>query len=296
MFGLKYLLATSRTTTRRNVPYSYGLLVDFLLVGAGGAIGAANGGLYYCGGGGAGGMICSGQLYQGGGGAASPPMLLAIGVSLSCGPAAETVSPASYNGAQGSASTITGAYNYTANGGGLGGAFDGYGSAAGAGGSGGGGGSQSMWPGGAGTANQGYAGGNGVAVPDGSGGGGGGAGGVGGVGSGKDVGGTAGLGLLWIDGKVYGYGGRGAHGYQSGTLTNGSYAANRPSNGAPNRGAGSGSSVQDDASGGACNGGAGVVVFAYKTGAMTFTGGTITNIGAKTFHTFTVAGSFTRTS
>ena len=300
MFGLNYLRAIAQTTLRRAVPITIGPCFDFLLVGGGGTIGPANGGTYYTGAGGAGGMICSGQALQGGGGTASPQMTLGIGQELSCGPASETAAPATYAGVQGANSTISGAgYSYTAIGGGIGGAFPGgspaYGPPSSVGGSGGGGGSGGYSAGSAGTPNQGYAGGAGVGVDSGAGGGGGGAGGVGGAGSGFTQGGNAGLGLEWIDGNVYAYGGRGAHGHQYNvTLTLGSYAANRPVGGAPNRGAGSGNAVGNDASGGTCYGGAGVVIFAFRTGSATYTGGTITKVAGKTFHTFTSAGTFKR--
>jgi len=290
MFGPRILGSISGTTKHRQVPYVVPYLFDFLLVGGGGTIGAANGGQYYSGGGGAGGMICSGQALQGGGGNAQTSIVLCFGQSLVCTPAGETAAPGGYQGSQGSASTIVGSsYSFSAAGGGRGAGVN-PGESSSVGGSGGAGAGYANTGGSAGTANQGYGGANGGGADPQAGGGGGGAGGAGSNGSGY-YGGNAGLGLAWIDGKVYAYGGRGARGaYDPGAL--GAYASNRPSGGAPNRGAGSGRTVEDDASGGTCYGGAGVVIIAYF-GSQIATGGTVTKgLLGKTYHTFTTSGTF----
>jgi len=288
MFGPRILSSISFTTKHRMVPYSHPIIFDFLVVGGGGTIGAANGGGYYSGGGGAGGMICSGQALQGGGGNAQPFLRLSVGQSLVCTPAGETAAANSYHGSQGSASTLIGStYSFSADGGGRG-AGQGGGETSSVGGSGGAGAGYGNTGGSAGTANQGYGGGNGAGTDPNAGGGGGGAGGAGTNGVGQ-TGGGAGLGLLWIDGNVYAYGGRGGAGGI--TPVAGAYAANRPSGGAPNRGAGSGSAVGNDASGGNY-GGAGVVIIAYS-GAQIATGGTVTRgLLGKTYHTFTALGTF----
>ena len=295
MFGPKTLESISTTTKHRRVPYVMPFVFDFLVVGGGGTIGGGNGGGYYSGGGGAGGMICSGQALQGGGGNAQPAMVLRIGQSLTCSVAGEAVTtPAVYDGTQGSSTTLSGSgYSFTAAGGGAG---AGNLAAATVGGSGGGGwgpGAAGVrWIGAAGTANQGYGGGNGPNSLDMAGGAGGGAGGAGANGN-NFIGGQGGLGLAWIDGNVYAYGGRGAQGYAVGPpMAIGDYAANRPSGGAPNRGAGSGAAVQLDANGG-CYGGAGVVIIAYFGPQIATGGNTVTQgLLGKTYHTFTTSGTF----
>ena len=293
MFGPKTLESISATTKHRRVPYVMPFVFDFLVVGGGGTIGGGNGGGYYSGGGGAGGMICSGQALQGGGGNAQPAIVLRIGQSLSCAPGGEAATNnGTYNGTHGNASTLSGSgYSFTAEGGGAG---AGNTAAASVGGGGGGGWGPTaagvLWVGAAGTANQGYGGGNGPNSADNGGGAGGGAGGAGANGSGTN-GGNAGLGLAWIDGNVYAYGGRGGSGYPPGGP--GAYASNRPSGGAPNRGAGSGQAIGDDASGGGCYGGAGVVIIAYFGPQIATGGDTVTKgLLGKTYHTFTTSGTF----
>ncbi|NTW62375.1 hypothetical protein HGB25_03130, partial [Candidatus Saccharibacteria bacterium] len=44
--------------------------------------------------------------------------------------------------------------------------------------------------------------------------------------------------------------------------------------------------------GGPCRGGSGVVIISYNTGTVLATGGTVTQSGGKTIHTFTSSGSF----
>ena len=296
MFGPKTLASISFTTKHRRVPYNLPLVIDFWVVGGGGTIGAANGGGYYSGGGGGGGFVCSGQALQGGGGNAQPAIVLNAGQTLTCTPAGEAAADGSYYGTQGSASTLIGSnYSFSADGGGKGAGLTG-GQLATVGASGGGGGGDGYGAHNAaalGTANQGYGGGGAGSGSSFAGGGGGGAGGAGTAGSGN-YGGNGGLGLAWIDGNVYAYGGRGGRGaYDPGGF--GAYATNRPSGGAPNRGAGSGRTVDNDASGGTCYGGAGVVILAYF-GQQIATGGTITKgLLGKTYHTFTTSGTFTVT-
>lgn len=303
MFGLNFLRSVSGTTTYRRPLFYLATVCDFLVVGSGGSIGGGNGGGgYYSGGGGGGGMICSGQALQGGGGTAQAAFKAAVGVQFVCTVGGETSNNTqSYWGFAGSnSSLIGGGISFTAIGGGAGGGQINT-LPAGSGGSGGGGAGGDngyLSGGGAGTANQGYNGGvsgsNG-ALGASAGGGAGGTGGAGGNASSTgsysyQVGGAGGLGLLWIDGNVYGYGGRGAQGAYAGAAQ-GAYAANRPAGGAANRGAGGQKSVEADASGGAGYGGAGVVIIMYD-GRQLATGGTITTFGGKTVHTFTTTGTF----
>ncbi len=295
MFGLNFLSSISGTTKHKVPLFNLPLVFDFLVVASGGAVGGANNGVYYSGAGGAGGMICSGQTYQGGGGAAQTSLVLTVGASLACTVGAETAATTSYAGTQGNDSTLVGSgYNFVALGGGRGGSITAPLFAGGAGGSGGGGaGGNAGTPyhlGGAGTVNQGYAGGNAQITANAAGGGGGGAGGVGGN-AGGGTGGNAGLGLAWIDGKVYAYGG-------AGTLAGdpphaaGQPAANRPAGGAPNRGSGSGALPIGLDAAVSPNGGAGVIVICYPVNTRICTGGTITQSQGLTFHTFTSSGTF----
>lgn len=296
MFGLNFLSSISGTTTHKVPLFNLPLFFDFLVVASGGSVGGANNGVYYSGAGGAGGMICSGQTYQGGGGAAQKSLVLTAGASLVCTVGAETVAtPSSYQGTTGNNSSLVGSgYNFVALGGGAGGNAAVPYSAGGAGGSGGGGaGGASGNPyhlGGAGTVNQGYAGGNAQITVNAAGGGGGGAGGVGGN-AGGGTGGNAGLGLAWIDGKVYAYGGAGTFAGDPPHAA-GQPAANRPAGGAPNRGSGSGAQPIGLDAAVSPNGGAGVIVICYPINTRICTGGTITQSQGLTFHTFTSSGTF----
>ena len=91
--------------------------------------------------------------------------------------------------------------------------------------------------------------------------------------------GTGGAGLMWLDGVVYAAGGRGGNGFSGGLGTTpgcgGQGTANAETDGTP--------------------GINGVVIVRY-TGTPRATGGTITQSGGFTYHTFTSNGTFTRTS
>jgi hypothetical protein len=158
----------------------------------------------------------------------------------------------------------------------------------------------SFVPGGAGVLGQGFAGGGPfVLTNNGTGGGGGGAGGVGENGvSGK--GGNGGPGVFW-NGTPYAGGGGGnskdqtvaSLGGVGGGGNSGSTVLPRQS-GAPNTGGGGGAGSVSSANGG--DGGSGIVIFRYPTGAFVCTGGTITNSGGFTTHTFASSGTFQRTA
>jgi len=63
--------------------------------------------------------------------------------------------------------------------------------------------------------------------------------------------------------------------------------------GAPNTGNGGGGGAGGSTANNGGNGGSGIVIFAYPTGALNGSGGTITTAGGKTIHTFTTSGTFT---
>jgi len=261
--------------------------MDFILVAAGGGTNAT---ASYNGGGGGGGLICSGQALQGGGGSAQVSIKTAGSYSIVI--AAETV-PQSPTIA-GSNST---AFGHTAIGGGKCGLSDAT-AAGGVGGSGGGGGGNDTGfnhNGGAGTANQGYAGGKSITnLPSGAsaGGAGGGAGGVGGDATGVtgQTGGIGGLGLAWLDGKVYACGGAGSGGGFSQII--GANPANYPSGGAPNRGFGGQYTSDSSNPSGRGYGSTGVCVVRYPfSNRVKVTGGTKTQDGGFVYHTFITSGT-----
>jgi Glycine-rich domain len=152
----------------------------------------------------------------------------------------------------------------------------------------------------AGTAGQGNAG--GFYATGGSGGGG--AGAVGANGTSTQAGnGGAGL-ASTITGASVIYAAGGAGGAYSGQAAGtggssiggngGAYSAGTCTNGAANTGSGGGGI---SSTGSACNGGSGVVVISYPSGApnVNCIGGTVTTIGANTVHSFTTPGSATLT-
>ncbi len=302
MFYLRQTTKTARGSHRRP-PYNYALICDFLIVASAGSAGVGLN--VYGGGGGAGGLICSGQALQGGGGSAQASFSLALG-TYSIVVAGETAGVNNqYNGVAGSNSS---AFGYTAIGGGPSGGSQSY-QPAGNGGSGGGGAGGDygyQTAGGTGTANQGYNGGisgsnNGAGQYGASGGGGGGgAGGTGGNAGGPSIGiqvyqtgGAGGLGLLWIDGKVYACGGPGGAGGVGGAVA-GAHAANYPSGGEPNRGFGGDIGRTDAKSSVKGYGGGGVVIIRYSTNTGFLTsGGTKTTSAGHIYETFIASGTLT---
>jgi len=156
----------------------------------------------------------------------------------------------------------------------------------------------------AGTAGQGFAGGDGAAIGEWGGGGGGGAGGAGGAqvsDSSLRVGGP-GLGFN-ISGTLQYYAGGGGGGAYSGNFSLGGIGGGGnggdgnsyiPTAGATNTGGGGGGGgfYQYGPGGGA--GGSGIVIVRYP-GAQRATGGTVTSVGGYTVHTFTTSGTFAPT-
>jgi hypothetical protein len=162
-----------------------------------------------------------------------------------------------------------------------------------------GGGSGRAQPGGAGTAGQGFKGGTGTGSPASRGGtGGGGATQAGGDSAGGTAatGGGAGL-TSSISGAALGYGlggGGGNHGSAGGGGPNGGGGVGIDGRGNGGGGGGNGG-IAGAHSGGI--GGTGTVIAAYKTGSMVCTGGSISQAGGNTIHTFPVgAVTLTRTA
>lgn len=232
------------------------LNVDVLVVAGGGGGASA----YAGGGGGAGGYLSFSTTATSG-----TPYGVTVGLGGSGG---------SGTGSAGSQGGSSSAFGQTAIGGGAG--------AGGSGGSGGGGRSGAV--GGLGVAGQGN---------NANGGGGGGAGAA-------STGYNGAVGLQWLDGNYYAGGGAGAdypnYGTYSGGTGGGGYSAIRDGRGAAagtaGTGGGGGAGSGGDAggeTGGA--GGSGVVIIRYA-GAPSAVGGTITQSGGYTYHTFTTSGSF----
>lgn len=266
--------------------------VDYLVVAGGGGGAAGYGG----GGGGGGGLL-----------AATTSVTPGTAYSITVG-AGGAGYPGYNNGGwinnHGTSGANSSGFNATAlggGGGGGGGTVNGY-----AGGSGGGGGDSAT--GGAGTAGQGYAGGNGVSAPTSpnyGAGGGGGAGGVGSVGT-NTAGGNGGTGASSsISGTLTYYAAGGGGGtYNGGTGgSGGTGGGGSGSNGAPaggnattSTGSGGGggagyASPGPNASGGAGNGAGGIAIIRYL-GGQRGTGGTITTSAGYTIHTFTSSGTY----
>lgn len=296
---ITFLNSLSGTTVYRQTPYTIGMNVDFIVVGAGGGAGSSG---FYNGGGGGGGLICSGQASQGGGGGAQNSVSMfqysttcTIGVGGTTGRFSAT-----YGGYSGGSSTFL---SHTATGGGGAGAYGVTGGTPAGldplpGGSGGG--SGTMWQqnygpasAGTGTPNQGYAGGIGSYEYAGAGGGGGGAGGVGQSPTGANyrIPGTGGVGVQWINGLYYASGG---YGGQSGNYPGSAGTVPAGYTAFANNGAG-GSSGLNDAScslGATSSGSDGLVILKYYGTRARATGGTITLSKGVVTHTFTATANF----
>ena len=273
---------SQRTFTRYSDP------VEVLIVagGGGGGVGSNGGG-----GGGAGGVKYI---------ANSGSLIASYSVTVGAGGSGSTGRGSGTNGSN-SAFGLT-----SATGGGRGGGHpNGGGSVSPNSGGSGGGGSYST-AGGAGTSGQGFAGGAGATsagqpTPNDSGGGGGGAGAIGYNGMGSSGGGGAGgAGASYdISGKptIYAGGGAGATndmnvralGGSGGGGDGGTPATINGDNGLANTGSGGGGGNGSGGNSGA--GGSGVVIIRYL-GNPKATGGTITQVGSYTIHTFTSNGTF----
>ena len=261
-------------------------LVEYVIISGGGG-GAAN----WAAGGGAGGYRSSvvGEN-SGGGTSAETRATVSPGTSYSI-----TVGAGGASGSNGSNSS---AFGLTATGGGFSG-----GSNSNAGSSGGSGAGGWNVAGYAGTAGQGFAGGTGNATT-GAPGGGGGAGAVGAAGSttGGSASGVGGNGGAGVSSSITGSavtraGGGGAGGTQGGGAGtggaggggNGGGYIGAGAAGAVNTGGGGGGGGSNN--GGGSTGGSGVVIVRYP-GTPVATGGTITQSGGYTIHTFTSSGTF----
>ena len=273
---------SQRTFTRYSDP------VEVLIVagGGGGGVGSNGGG-----GGGAGGVKYI---------ANSGTLLASYSVTVGAGGAGSTGRGSGTNGSD-SAFGLT-----TATGGGRGGGHtNGGGSTSPNSGGSGGGGSYNAG-GAAGVSGQGFAGGSGAAnlglpTPSDSGGGGGGAGAVGANGQGSSGGaGAGGAGASYdISGKptIYAGGGAGATndtnvralGGSGGGGDGGTPNSKNGENGLANTGSGGGGG--NGGGGNSGSGGSGVVIIRYL-GNPKATGGTITQVGSYTIHTFTSSGTF----
>jgi hypothetical protein len=276
---------TTTSTTTTSTTTAAPLTVDYLIVAGGGG-----GGSRHAGGGGAGGYI-TGSLNING----SYSVIVGAGGNGTTGLGV---------GTNGNNSSV---FSITAHGGGAGGGEANTNGAIG--GSGGGALGVNGATGGASSGSQGFAGGNGVSF---AGGGGGGASQLGF--NGTRVGtenrpGNGGSGSAWVDG-IFRAGGGGGAGQrtqgssdQSTTTSVGGFggggAGGTPPdalNGIPgtiNTGGGGGAAAGNDtAAGNGASGGSGVVIIRYS-GTPIATGGTITQSGGFTFHTFTSSGTFT---
>lgn len=267
-------------------PGIYG--IDYLLVAGGG--GSAGGAAEPSGGGGAGGLLT---------GTISSVSGVSTVIVLGGGGAGTTSTNSAASGANTSATGVL--LTATAVGGGRAGTGNG-GTGAG-GGSGGGGSGWAGGSGGSGTAGQGNAGGYGGNGLSGYASGGGGGKGSNGVAAAGGKGGDGGQGYAWLNGVYYaggggggvlGSGSTGLGGGGSATKGGGGDGCATPTNSSGNSGTsntgGGGGAGNGSGSGG--NGGSGVAIFRYL-GAPKATGGTITQAGGYTYHTFTSSGTFT---
>lgn len=272
--------------------------IDYLIVagGGGGGCGGPSSNRYGAGGGGAGGYV------SGSNATVNPGTAYSITVGAGGAGGNSPTAGSAAQGVNGSNSLITG-LGTTAIGGGGGGYDTGpSGSSGNPGGSGGGCGGQGGPGGGGGsaTAGQGNAGGGGTATPPGSGGSGGGASAAGG--NAAINGGVAppgGAGSTWSNGITYA-GGGGAGLYNSGTAGNGGAGGGGAggavgaggNNGSSNTGGGGGGGSGGGPTAAGGTGGSGVVIVRY-TGSQRGSGGTVSNSGGYTYHTFTTSGTYT---
>jgi hypothetical protein len=272
------------------------LSANFLVVagGGGGATSVAN--KAGNGGGGAGGFRTSAGT-SGGGASAETPLTIDTNSIYIVTVGAGGVSPSSGDSVGGSGSNSV-FFSVTSIGGGGGGPYNATDPTTG--GSGGGSG-RGPNVGAAGTANQGYAGGNGYDGSPYRGGGGGGAGSVGASGQSSGNGGSGVASSISGSSVTYAGGGGGGSfsgtGGSGGTGGGGAGGNNSPTagtDGTSNLGAGGGGG--GDTSGSAAkggNGGSGVVIISYAGSTQQMAGGTVTISGGNVIHTFTSSGYLT---
>jgi hypothetical protein len=271
------------------------LTANFLVVAGGGGGGAYNGG-----GGGAGGLRSS-VTNTGGGGSLESSLTIDTNsiytVTVGAGGSGQISSTQSVAGSNSSFLSIASI------GGGKGGGYTGSFYSASTGGSGGGAPYAAGGPGAAGTANQGFAGGDGDGGTNS--GGGGGAGAVGGNAT-ASVGGSGGVGVaVAISGTSTFYaGGGGGAGYPAGGGSAGTGGNGGGGNGGANSAGTSGTANTGGGGGGSQdtnnpptnaggNGGSGVVIISYPGSTQQMAGGTVTVAGGNVIHTFTSSGYLT---
>jgi len=261
---------TNTASTAYFIPSTRIRNVEFLVVGGGGGGAVGNSSTYSAGGGGAGGLITSVSTCKSGGGTpgvGSNPNLpatltggVAYNVTVGDGGAGSVGEGSGTNG-QDSVFGNTGSEFARAKGGGGGGRYDTGGLTGGSGG--GTGGYGSPLAGGAGTVNQGFAGG-GRALNKDSGGGGGGAGNAGGdsCGSGAGSGGPGLTNTITGSSVAYAGGGGGADGNNNhgGGGIGGGAAGGSGASGSPNTGGGGGAKTYNGSGG---KGGSGIVIVRY---------------------------------
>jgi hypothetical protein len=279
--------------------------VDFLVIAGGGA-GGSNISSYNSGGGGGGaGGYRTSYSTSGGGASAESKLTFNLGtvytITVGAGGSGRSANTA-LDGNVGTNSSISGTdlTTITSSGGGGGGKGNSTGTSILDGGSGGGGSSinSTAINGGSGTVNQGYAGGNGLGVPNYSGGGGGGAGAVGVNATSTRNGGNGGAGLASsITGSsITRAGGGGGGRYGSGTNGTGGTGGGGDAganNGTTNTGSGGGGAYDNTASGA---GGKGVVILRMLTSdysGITTGSPTVSASGLDTILVFNDSGSYT---
>ena len=308
--GESYICTTA--TTDSNVWVNIGsgtgnitpaLTVDYLVIAGGGGAGSR----WHGGGAGAGGYRNSYNSEASGGGGSSETALtltdgtvytITVGAGGAGGSGVGGASGGNRDGTSGSDSSISGSdiTDVTSTGGGYGGGYPNDGATGGSGG--GGGGASGTAPSGAGTANQGYAGGANNKAGDGSGGGGGGASEVGESTTNAyspGPGGDGGDGLASsITGASVTRGGGGGGGSAAPAGAGGAGGGGQAGNGTANTGGGGGAPAATDGNGG--TGGSGVVILRMATSVYSGTSSgspTVTTDGSDTILVFNSSGSYT---
>jgi hypothetical protein len=297
-----YGILSSRNT---NVP------ADFLVVAGGGAGGYGGNAYFKSGGGGAGGFRTSAGTSGGGASAETALTLSTLNTYTITVGAGGTISSSTGTNGNNSSISGTGITTVTSIGGGVAGGGQGNSSNYGVNGGSGGGAmassyaSDTTWVGGAGTANQGYAGGtayftSNTTITLNSGAGGGGAGAVGSNGVPTNTTGAGGNGGAGVASSISGSsvtyaGGGGGGGYSTGGTGGSGGGGNGGggtvgSAGTANRGGGGGGSA--GATTAVTNtGGSGIVIISYTSATPKFVGGTLTTSGGNQIHTFTSSGT-----
>jgi hypothetical protein len=243
------------TTTTTSTTTTGPNFIQYLVVAGGGGGGYSNNTSTRAGGGGAGGWLTGSATIT----YSSTPITVTVGTGGAGG-----IFSTSTNSANGGNTAF---YDLVADGGGRGG-VNGTTPQLNGGNGGSGGGATTGATAGTGIAGEGFNGSNGTGSPTTRGGSGGGA-------AGAATSTQAGSGKQWLDGNYYAAGGRGDN-------------ATTATNGAGTKGSGGNGSLNANGE----NGQDGIVIIRYQ-GIPRATGGTITNVGGYTYHTFTSSGNFT---